>query len=366
MTFSRPYTSLPVLSRYLVGQFLIILLPVTATFVLLYVIVDLFDRLDILLRHQATLAASARYFLFKIPLMLTQITPPAVITSVLLALGLLSRRNEIVALRASGISLGQTAVPLLAVAAGISVAALTWNETVVPYSSRRFQQINNVEIRKRALRGVLSEREIWYHGAAGFYNIDHVDRARGTVHGLMIYRLDDAFHLQSVIRVPHAAWRNGAWVATGAVDFQMGDETFSETLIAPDGLRLPETLDDFLEVQREPEELSFALLRQRIAALTRKGIDASHFLVDLHLKLALPFASTVLAVVGVPIAGRLRRHPSIAGTVGLGTAVGFSYWVLLALANSLGQSGVLPPIVAAWAANVFFLLLGVALFLFGD
>ena len=362
----RPYTPLPVLSRYLVGQFLGILLPVTATFVLLYVIVDLFDRLDILLRHQATVAATARYFWFKIPLMLTQITPPAVITSMLLALGLLSRRNEIIALRASGVSLGQTAVPLLAVAAGISVAAFIWNETVVPYSSRRFQQVNNVEIRKRTLRGVLSEREIWYHGAAGFYNIDHVDRARGIVYGLVIYRLDDGFRLQSVIRVPRADWRDGAWVTMGTVQHQIGDETFSETLIASDALGLPETLDDFLEVEREPEELSFSLLRQRIAALTRKGIDASHFLVDLHLKLALPFASAVLACVGIPIAGRLRRHPSIAGIVGLGTAVGFGYWVLLALANSLGQSGVLPPIVAAWAANVFFLLVGAALFLSGD
>ena len=75
-----------------------------------------------------------------------------------------------------------------------------WNETVVPYCSRKFQYVNNVEIRKRAIRGVLSDRAIWYHGADGFYNIDYVDRARQAVYDLTIYRLDDQFRLRSVVQ----------------------------------------------------------------------------------------------------------------------------------------------------------------------
>ena len=362
---TSPYSPLRVLSRYLIGQFLAIFIPVLAGFVLLYVVIDLFDRLDILLRHEASFGASARYFFFKVPLMLTQITPPAVIVAILLAFGLLSRRNEVIAFRAGGVSLVQTAIPLIAIGIGISVLALGWNETVVPYSSRRFQHVNNVEIRKRTVRGILSEREIWYRGAAGFYNIDHVDRTRGTVYGLVIYRLDEDFNLQSVLRVPEARWVEGRWITRGAVEQQV-DREAPAVPVPADQVPIPESLDDFVEVQREPEELSYSLLRSRIADLTAKGIDASHYLVDLHLKLALPFASAVLAFVAIPISGRLRRHPSMAATVGLGTAVGFAYWVLLGLANSLGQSGALPPLVAAWAANVVFLLVGAALFLYGE
>ena len=359
------YSPLGVLSRYLVGQFLAIFLPVLVGFVLLYVIIDLFDRLDILLRHQATVGEAARYFFFKIPLMLTQITPPAVIVAVLLALGTASRRNEVIALRAGGISLTQTALPLIVIAVAISFAALGWNETVVPYSSRRFQYVNNVEIRKRTVRSILSEHEIWYRGGAGFYNIEQVDRSRAAIYGLVVYRFDDAFRLQRVLQVPEAHWTNGRWVARGAVEHQVGSSTTPER-IPVDELPIPETLDDFLEVQREPEELSYSSLHQRIEDLTQKGIDASHYLVDLHLKLALPFASTVLAFVAIPISGRLRRHPSIAAIVGTGTVIGFLYWVLLGLANSLGQSGALPPLVAAWAANGVFLLVGTALFLSSD
>ncbi len=358
-----PFT---VVNRYLAQQFLTLFAPILAAFVLLYIVIDLFDRLDIFLRHDATVSAAARYFVFKIPLMLTQITPPAVVTAVLLMFGTLGRRNEIIALRSGGISLGQTAIPVLSLALAISAGALLWNETVVPYASRQFQLVNNLEIRKRALRGVLSERAIWYHGADGFYHIDYVDRAQQAVFDLTIYRLDELFRLRSVVRVPRADWVDGRWQVTGALEYPMGAENVTAEPLPPDGLRIAETLDDFLEVQREPEELSFAALHARINSLARKGIDASYYLVDLHLKLALPFASCVLAVVAVPIAGRLRRHPSIAAIVGLGTAVGFGYWVVLGLSTSLGQTGAIPPVVAAWAANAIYLLLGAALFLSSD
>lgn len=360
------YSPLSVVNRYLTWQFFAIFLPMTAAFVLLYIVIDLFDRLDILLRHQATIGASMRYFLFKIPLMLTQITPASVISSVLLTFGIQSRRNEIIAFRASGISLGQTAVPIIAASLLISAGAFVWNETVVPYSSREFQYVNNVEIRKRELRGILSDREIWYHGVDAFYNIDYVDRARKAVYGLTIYSLSDLFELRSVIEVPRARWVNGKWQTTGAVEHFMSDGKFSTVLLPTDTLSIPETLDDFLEVQREPEELSFSVLRRRIIDLTRKGIDASHYLVDLHLKLALPFASAVLALVAIPIGGRLQRHPSIAAIIGLGMAVGFGYWVILGFANSLGQTGAVPPIAAAWAANTIYALLAAALFLYSD
>jgi lipopolysaccharide export system permease protein len=358
------YTPLSVFSRYLIRQFLGLWVGVTALCVLLYLLVDFFDRLDILLRHNASAGAATRYFVFKIPLIFTQITPAAIVTATLLSFGLMARRNEIIALRASGVSLLQTAVPMLATALTISVAVLAWNETVVPYCTRRLEHVNNVEIRKRTQRGILSEREVWYHGADGFYNIDHVDKGERTIYGLTIFRLDERFHLDSVILVPKAHWVGDRWVIEGAVERRLVNGKFTSEKVSVDRLSIPESLDDFSEVRRRPEEMSFNLLRDWILRLTRKGIDVSEYLVDLHLKIAVPFANAVLALIAIPIAGRVRRNPSLAAIVGLGVAVGFAYWVILALANSLGHSGTLPPLVAAWSANGLFLLVGIALFLY--
>ncbi len=353
-----------VVNRYLAREFLGLFALVLSGFVGLYLIIDFFGRLDILLRFDATPALAARYFLFKIPLMITQVTPPAVLTAALLSLGSVARRNEIIAFRALGISLGQMAVPLLMLAALITAGSLLWDEMIVPYCSRQFQYVNIVEIRKRPLRGLLSDREIWYHGRKGFYNIDYIDGTRDTLHGLTIYEVNSSFKLVKILEVPSAHWDGNKWHTSAAIEraFSASGQIITDK-VPPNQVDIPEPIDDFLDVRRQPEEMSFTMLRERVAELTRRGIDTSSYAVDLQLKLAVPCASFVLMVLGIPLAGRVRRHPSIAGVIGVGLAAGFAYWVVLALAGSLGNSGVLPAPVAAWAANGIFLLVGLVLFL---
>jgi lipopolysaccharide export system permease protein len=352
------------LERYVVREFLGIFLPVLLGFVLLYLVVDFFDRLDILLRHNASVYSTIRYFAFKIPLMVTQVLPPAILVASLLSLGMLNRRNEITSMRAAGVSLAQTARPLLIVAALISLLALAWDEGVVPYCARQFQYVNNVEIRKRAPRGIFSDREIWYRGAQGIYNIEHVDQKDGTLYGLTIYQVDPAFGLRTILEVPTANWTTKGWEAHGAVEHIVQPNGDLETRpLQTSGPVITETLNDFLEVHREPEELSYLALRARIEQLAQQGIDPSGDVVALQMKLAVPFASFVLAWVGIPLAGRVRRHPSIAATLGSGLLIGAGYWVILAFGKSLGDTTVLPAIPAAWAANVLYLLLGGVLYL---
>ena len=353
-----------VTSRYLVRECLGVLLPVILSFIVLYLIVDFFDRLDLLLKSRATPIAAVRYFAFKIPLIITQIMPPAVLAAMLLSLGILSRRNEIIAFRASGVSLPQTAFPLLVLAAALSVGTLLWNEAAVPYCTQAYQYVNNVEIRKRPQRGVLSQRGIWYHGTDGFYNIDQIEPRNRLLVGLTIYRTGPAFNLRSIIEVPSAHWTGSGWVTSGATERSVAlDGQIVTRQLPPDQVVIHETFEDFLEVHREPDELSYLDLRQHINDLSRKGIDASSYLVDLNMKLAVPFAALVLAWVAIPLAGRVQRHPGLAAIVGLGLALGFGYWVVLALTNSLGETGVLPAGLSAWAANIIYGLLGGALFL---
>lgn len=363
---TRPSRFMPfaVSSRYLLREFVAMLTPIVFAFVILYLIVDFFDRLDILLKNHAAASATVRYFLFKVPLILTQVMPPAVLAALLLSLGMVSRRNEIIALRASGVSLTETAMPLLGTAALISLATLGWNETVVPYCTRQYQYVNNVEIRKRPQRAILSERGIWYHGVDGFYSIDHIDPQRQTLFGLTIYRVGPSFELRSVLQVTSAHWTGVDWVTAGVVERTTradGDVVTSD--LPGDRTVIHETLADFLEVRREPEELSYLALRRHIEDLSRKGIDVSSYLVDLYMKLAVPFTTLVLAGVAIPLAGRVQRHASVAAIVGAGLAIGFVYWVVLALTRSLGQTGILPALAAAWASNVIYALVGVALHL---
>jgi len=348
----------PVLSRHLAGEFLRTFALTVAAFVVIYVIADFFDRFDGFLKHDATLGAIALVFLFKIPLIVTQITPVAVLAGALVSLGLLARHNEFVALRACGVSIWQITVPLLVVAAGISVATFVWNETVVPYSARRWHTIENTEIKKHDAEGLFTGRQVWYHGRAGFYNVDRVSKRRRALYGLSIYQLGDDFRPTRLIEFDAATWTGSDWTLTGGRTREFGRTGMRDRKAAPEHFTLPETFEEFRTVAAEPEELSYGLLRRQIKDLRRKGADTAELMVDLQLKLALPAASLMMMLVAAPLAAKGTRLTSLATSIGIGLVLGFGYFVAVAFTRALGLSGALPATVAAWSANGLFALLG--------
>src|SRR5512140_1565567 len=96
---------LSVLSRYLFTEFWGLFSLILLAFVGLYCVIDLFDRLNFFFKNDATVGAMLRYVAFKLPLIVTQMVPPSVLAGMLISLGVLGRRNELTALRASGVSL---------------------------------------------------------------------------------------------------------------------------------------------------------------------------------------------------------------------------------------------------------------------
>ena len=356
--------TLPVLPRYVLREFLHLFALCMLSFLIVYVLVDFFDRFDTFLKYEASAGTVLRYFLFKMPLIVTQLVPLATLGGVLLALGIMARHNELTAMRASGVSTLQIAGPLIGAALVLSAGMLTWNEAVVPYCSDRFRHIDTVEIRKKPLKALLDEDGIWFHGKAGIYSIEHFDTHKGTIVGLKVYEFTPGFELRRLIEIPTAQWQNGHWALGPSLErsFDASGNVIAHRL-DPEDFTLPDEPQDLQVMDKEPEELSFRRLRRHIRELSRKGIDTTESRVDLHLKLAVPFVPLVMVLIGVPLATRNPRRRPLATSIGIGLIVGFSYWVLLALTVSLGHGGALPPMLAAWAANGVFAVLGAFLFL---
>jgi lipopolysaccharide export system permease protein len=353
-----------VVARYVSTEFLRLFVFCMLGFLLIYVLVDLFDRLDGFLKYHASFGEVLRYLMFKVPLIVTQLVPVATLGAVLFTLGTMARHSELTAMRASGISTVQIAAPLFVIAVVLSLVILAWNETVVPYCTERSRYVEVVEIRNKPLKALLSEDGIWFHGRNGIYNIEHFDARTGTLVGLTVYEFTPGFVLERLVEVPTAQWRDDHWVISSAVERTFDDHGAVVTrTLKPNELVLPERPQDFQIVEKDPEELSFQRLRHHIRELSRKGIDTTESRVDLHLKLALPLVPLVMVLVGVPLAARNPRRRPLATSIAIGLIVGFSYWVLLALTISLGHGGAIPPAIAAWTANGVFSVLGAFFFL---
>ncbi len=355
--------TVPLLPRYVLREFLRLFALCMLGFILVYVLVDFFDRFGTYLKYRPPVRLILSYFLFKIPLILTQLVPVATLGGALMALGVMARHNELTAMRASGVSTLQIARPLLVVGVALSIAIFAWDESVVPYCSERYRHIDNVEIRNKPQKALLDDQGIWFHGKAGIYNIEQFDARKQTILGLTVYDFSPGFELQRLIEIPSAHWEGNAWALETPIERRFEGTNVVTRALQPADFVLPDAPQDLQVVQKEPDELNFAKLRRHIRELTRKGIDATEYLVDLHLKLAVPFVPLVMVLVAVPLSTRNPRQRPLATSIGIGLAVGFSYWVLLALSVSLGHGGAIPPLVAAWTANAVFAVLGAFLFL---
>jgi lipopolysaccharide export system permease protein len=357
MTARRRFL-LPVLGRHVGVEFLRTFALTMLAFIAIYLLADFFDRFDSFLQHDASLSAIIRLFLYKVPLIMTQVIPLAVLAGGLIGLGLLARQNEFVAMRACGVSIWQVLMPLVLLAGTISVATFAWNETVVPATARRWHQIWSQEIKQKKGAGVFTGREFWYHGGAGFYDVNRIVLRRRELIGLTIYQLGADFTPTRIISAESATWTGTGWELHNPRTLELDTEPSREIAGTPPGFRLPESLDDFRVVSVAAAEFSYRMLREQIASLQAKGVDASESWVDLHLKVALPMASLVLMLVAVPLATRGTRASSLPAAVGLGFVIGFAYFILLAFARALGQTGSLPPLLAAWTSNLVFVLIG--------
>lgn len=355
---------LPTVSRYLLREFLRVVALALTTFVGLYLCVDFFERFPAFLRHGARAGLIASYFLLKIPLILTQMMPAAVLAGVLLSLGALARRSELMAMRACGVSLWQIGSPIALACLAISLLTMGWNEYVVPAATDRAHFLERVRIKNRTFEGHFGESEIWFHGRQSFTNIDRFDATRRELYGVTTYLFNGRFQLERILTASSARWTGASWEGKDVDELAFDSNA---TLVSKPlgGVPLPidETPEDLTAVHRDADDLSFTTLAKQVRDLSRKGIDTTDYRVDLWLKTAIPFVSVVMALIAIPLASRTMRGSGVAAGIGLALAVGFSYWIVLGLTTSLGRSGILPAPLAAWSANVLFGMIGAIFFL---
>jgi lipopolysaccharide export LptBFGC system permease protein LptF len=100
--------------------------------------------------------------------------------------------------------------------------------------------------------------------------------------------------------------------------------------------------------------MTFGELRQHIDRLARSGISLAESRVQLHERLAFPLVACVMTLLGIPFAMTVGRRGALYG-VGLAVILASAYWILNAIFLAVGQAGLLPAPLAAWAANLLFL-----------
>jgi lipopolysaccharide export system permease protein len=344
-----------ILDRYLTSEFLRNLLLVTTCFVTLVLLIEFFEKIRMFLSNSATFQQVAAYFIFRIPMFVSQILPAATLITALMTFGYLSRHSEIVAMKANGISLYRASLPILTIAASICVIVFFLSEWITPYTNERSEYIRLVEVQKRQSLGTFKQNQIWYRGQKGIYNFKLFDVKSNRLLGITIYYMGQDMTLTMRLDAEWGEWQEGRWLLHNILitRFHAGEFPTLEN-IAHQVIDLPENPDDLKVVQKDAETMGYSELKRYIGKLQSEGYDTTRYLVDLHGKIAFPLVSIILAVIGISFSLRSERSGGIAQGISVGLIIGFSYWLVFAFGMSLGRSGTISPPIAAWFGNILF------------
>ena len=343
------------LSREIARYFLIVLTVVVG----IYGVVDFLEKIDDFMEAGLPFTKALSFLIFKIPFIVAQITPVGILLSVLIVLGLMSKYNEIVALRSSGMSVYHLLKPVLSIGVILSCLLFFISEILVPITMDKANRIWLKEVRGET--AVASrEKNVWIKGDHLISHVSFYNHRTQTLFGITLNYFDGDFHLSKRIDASKGMFQGGQWVLEDAMVQQLkpGDETYSVTLHERWVAGLDLLPDDLKRVVKKSEEMGFAELYDYIAKVESEGYDASLYRVDLHAKIAFPLVCIILVMIGTGIAIRGKLKDGLPVSISYGIGVAFLYHVFHSFCISLGYADVLPPIVAAWSANSIFFCFG--------
>ena len=360
-----PRASTFVIDRYLLREYLLLLGISLLVGSVLTVIVDLLQSLDRFLRGKPPWAYIAQHFLYLLPRELYKGLPLIVLVSTVFLFLSLTRQRELDALKAAGVSLYRTCVPVLAMALLISLVALVFQEMALPEITVRAEEVDRVKIRGFPPRHLLRQGQIWYRSSdTRFLRIALLDPAAKSLDGLVLLNLDQEFHLLDRLDVARAQWTPEGWQMWGGIMRQISpagrvtSTTFQHEVVA-----MPEHVDDFIRIHRQPDTMSFFELRAYVAKLRSGGHQVGTYLMQLHSKLSFPLVHVIMALVAIPFALSSPRSGGRAVGIGVALVIAVGYWMVDAVAVAFGRADLLPPVLAAWTANIVFAGVGAVLLL---
>jgi lipopolysaccharide export system permease protein len=356
-----------ILERYLSREILRIFSVLLLGIIGINLTVQFFERLDKFMKSDVGLERMVLYFAYRTPFMMSEVIPIAVLLAVIIALGLMQRNNEVLALRAAGVSIYYLVRPILAMGILFMIFHIVILEVAVPATMDKANRMWIMEVRKKfSIKA--AENDVWIRGDRHISNIRHYDPQTMTATGVNHNIFNEDFRLIKRIDAESGVYRDAKWhlnevlVQTYVPDT---DSFRAEHLLEMD-MELDFLPDDLKRIVRKTNEMGFRQLRHYIKQLDRDGYATVKYQVDMFAKTARPFACIITCLLGMGIAINRRLGEGLALGVAAGFAMVFIYWILYGFCLSLGHGGVLPPLVAAWFANLLFLGLSLLILLYAD
>lgn len=323
--------------------------------------------IELVVSRGVSVADISMLFIYILPSFLTLTIPMSFLLAVLLAFGRLSSDSEVIAMKASGVSLYQMLIPVSIISALAYILTLYLMIYALPWGNQAFR-VKIFDIARGKVSTGIKER-IFNDDFEGI--VLYVDRMKGAgelMEGILIYdqREKDGYTILAqeggIVSDPKTMsvtmrLRNGEIHKIGQ------GLSYNRVAFSTYDLRLSfkgSSSKDQGVVSKGDREMTISELGEKVDEMRGRGGDFRPYQVEIHKKFSIPFACIVFGLIGVPLGIQSRRSGRALGFT-LSLAIFLIYYVSLTGGESLGDRGVIPPFLAMWGPNIIFSVLGIYL-----
>ena len=353
----------PTLTGYIARQFTLRILGFLfglAGVIFLIGTVDLLDRFAH--RPDTSLGLILEMALLKPPYVGQEVMPFAVLFAGMATFWQLSRSQELIITRATGISIWQSLLPVIAISVLLGIFTVTIVNPLAASLLARFERLESRQLNKEESLLSVSRNGLWLRQAdAAGRTILHAERVAAesmALEGVTVFRFVGEDRFAGRIDAARGELLPGAWRLYDAwISEADGGGRQAPQIDLPSEL----TPDKILESFAPPETISFWKLPGFLELLQRSGFSAQRHRLHLHRLLAMPLLFAAMVLFAAAFALRPQRRGKVGLMILAGLATGFLIHASSNFVFALGLSAMIPAALAGWAPATISALLGITI-----
>lgn len=365
-----------ILYRYFILEHLASFLLGLFIFTFIFVMDKIFILSELLVTKHVALSAIIKLFIYYLPATFAITIPMGVLTAILITWGRLSADNEIIAIKAAGISLNSLVFLALFLGLLFFFINVILNDILLPHTNHAYKNLYYKIVQKKPTVSI--EEQVFTIIDSKEIYVNKIDNKENIMKGIYLYekiREEDGDVLFRYIFAKKGYWKKN-----------IGGEDRDKVLILKDGA-VHQTLEKEQEkyhimrfntheiVFKSQEkiyhgnhskglrEMTSKELREKIKEYKKRNIDINLFLVELYKKVSIPFACIVFTLIGTPL-GLLTKKSGKSMGLGFSILIIFIYYLFLVCGETLGKKGIITPLFSMWLPNIVLGVVGIILCMF--
>ncbi|GAA4028438.1 LPS export ABC transporter permease LptG [Sphingomonas rosea] len=297
-----------------------------------------------------------RYVGYRLPQLISFAFPFSFLLGALITFTTLNQSSEVVAMKAAGLSAHQLLAPLMAASLALSAFSFFFNEMVVVKGTRQLSAWQDNDYKAVPPdSGILSN--VWVVAGDDLVQARIVTGRAPNVQlrGVRIFERQNNT-IERIVDAERARPYAGGWILENVSTY---DSQMSAVLRRP-SVRALEGVEPqrFTLAKVDPNAQDYETLSRNIGEMTLAGVNTATARTGLFHKISQPLSSVLMPLLAAIAAFGLARSGKVLVRAVIGMALGFAYFVIDNFGVAMGNVGAYPPLLAAWAPFLLFLLIG--------